>query len=198
MDVSMSSCLSWRWGCWCIFLLIPVHTLLKVALEERAALCTSRVLYAPVEKAHRQRGADSVYGKPMDYVEMVNTRVMGWGADIILQMMEVAKPVPLPPRHSWSEYLTPSVMAVLSLQSTWCFLFSALWSVISSDQVLSHLQLFVTPWTLARQASLSITTSQSLLKPMSIESVMSSNHLILCRPLLLLPPIPPSIRVFSN
>ena len=45
-----------------------------------------RVLYVPVEKAHRQRGADSGYGKPMDYVEMVNTRVMGWGADIILQM----------------------------------------------------------------------------------------------------------------
>ena len=142
--------------------------------------------------------ADSVYGKPTDYVEMVNTRVMGWGADIILQMMEVAKPVPLPPRHSWSGYLTPSVMAVLSLRSTWCFLFSALSSVISSDQVLSHVRLFVTPWAPACQASLSITTSQSLLKPMSIESVMPSNHLILCHPLLLPPPIPPSIRVFSN
>ena len=55
-----------------------------------------------------------------------------------------------------------------------------------------------TPWTVARQASLSITNSQSLLKLMSIESVMPSSHLILCRPLLLLPPIPPSIRVFSN
>ena len=58
--------------------------------------------------------------------------------------------------------------------------------------------LFATPWTAARQASLSITDSWSLLKLMSIESVMPSNHLILCRPLLLLPPIPPSIRVFSN
>ena len=56
----------------------------------------------------------------------------------------------------------------------------------------------MTPWTAACQASLSITNSQSLLKLMSIESVMPSNHLILCRPLLLLPPIPPSIRVFSN
>ncbi|CAI9152629.1 unnamed protein product [Rangifer tarandus platyrhynchus] len=56
----------------------------------------------------------------------------------------------------------------------------------------------VTPWTAAHQASLSITYSWSLLKLMSIESVMPSNHLILCRPLLLLPLIPPSIRVFSN
>ena len=54
------------------------------------------------------------------------------------------------------------------------------------------------PWIAARQASLSITNSRSLLKPMSIESVMPSNRLILCHPLLLLPPIPPSIRVFSN
>ena len=56
----------------------------------------------------------------------------------------------------------------------------------------------MTPWTAARQASLSITNSQSLLKLMSFESVMPSSHLILCHPLLLLPPIPPSIRVFSN
>ena len=62
----------------------------------------------------------------------------------------------------------------------------------------SHFQLFVTPWTVARQASLSITNSRSLLKLMSIESVMPSNHLILCHFLLLLPSIFPSIRVFSN
>ena len=70
----------------------------------------------------------------------------------------------------------------------------------SHDEVreLSHVQLFATPWTAARQASLSITNSRSLLKLMSIESVMPSNHLILCRPLLLLPSIFPSIRVFSN
>ena len=65
-------------------------------------------------------------------------------------------------------------------------------------QLLSHVQLFVIPWTAARQASLSITNSQSLLKLMSIETVMPSNHLILCCPLLLLPSIFPSIRVFSN
>ena len=65
-------------------------------------------------------------------------------------------------------------------------------------QWLSCVQLFETPWTAARQASLSITNSQSLLKLMSIELVMSSNHLILCLPLLLLPSIFPSIRVFSS
>ena len=68
----------------------------------------------------------------------------------------------------------------------------------SSVQSLSHMQLFVTPWTAVHHASLYITNTQSLLKLMSIESVMPSNHLILCRPLLLLPSIFPSIRVFSN
>ena len=68
----------------------------------------------------------------------------------------------------------------------------------SSGQSLSHVQLFVTPWIAAHQASLSITSSQSLPKLMSIESVMPSSHLILCCPLLLLPLIPPSIRVFSS
>ena len=68
----------------------------------------------------------------------------------------------------------------------------------SSVQSLSRVRPFVTPWITARQASLSITNSQSSLKLMSIESVMPSSYLILCRPLLLLPPIPPSIRVFSS
>ena len=68
----------------------------------------------------------------------------------------------------------------------------------SSVQSLSRVRLFATPWIIGCQASLSITNSQSSLKLMSIESVMPSSHLILCRPLLLLPPIPPSIRVFSN
>ena len=70
--------------------------------------------------------------------------------------------------------------------------------LFSLVQLLSHIRLFATPWTAACQASLSITSSQSLLKLMSIELVMPSNHLILCRPLLLLPSILPSIRVFSN
>ena len=68
----------------------------------------------------------------------------------------------------------------------------------SSVQSLSHVRLFVTPRIAARQASLSITNSRSSLRLTSIKSVMPSSHLILCRPLLLLPPIPPSIRVFSN
>ena len=69
---------------------------------------------------------------------------------------------------------------------------------VSSVQSLSRVQLFATPWTEARQAFLYITNTWSLPKPMSIESVMPSSHLILCRPLLLLPPIPPSIMVYSN
>ena len=72
------------------------------------------------------------------------------------------------------------------------------WIQFSLVQSLSCVWLFVTPWIAARQASLSITNSRGLLKLMSIESVMPFRHLILCRPLLLLPPIPPSIRVFSN
>ena len=69
---------------------------------------------------------------------------------------------------------------------------------VSSVQSLSRVQLFATPWTAAPQASLSITNSQSLLKLVFIKSVMPSNHLIVCRPLLLLPSIFPSIRIFFN
>ena len=65
-------------------------------------------------------------------------------------------------------------------------------------QSLSHVRLFATPWTAVHQASLSFTISQGLLKLMSFESVMPFNHIILCRPLLLLPSIFPSIRIFSN
>ena len=78
-------------------------------------------------------------------------------------------------------------------EMTWCSSVQ-----FSSFQSLSHVQLFVIPWTPECQASLSIINSQSLLKLMSIELVMTSNHLILCHPLLLLPPVFPSIRVFSN
>ena len=72
------------------------------------------------------------------------------------------------------------------------------YSSFSSVQSLSRVWLFVSPWTTARQASLSITNSRSPPKPVSVKSVMPSSHLILCCPLLLLPPILPSIRVFSN
>ena len=72
------------------------------------------------------------------------------------------------------------------------------WQLTVSLQSLSYVQLFATPWTVAYQASLSITNSRSLLKLKSVESVMSSNHLVLCEPLLLLSSILPSIRVFSK
>ena len=75
---------------------------------------------------------------------------------------------------------------------------SEVFQAFSSVQSLSRVRLFSTPWIAARQASLSITNSRSSLRLTSIESVMPSSHLVLCRPLLLLPPIPPSIRVFSN
>ena len=69
---------------------------------------------------------------------------------------------------------------------------------MSSVQSLSRVYIFATPWILAHQDSLSITNSQSLLKLMSIESVMPSNHLVFCHPLLIMPSVFPSIRVFSN
>ena len=78
-----------------------------------------------------------------------------------------------------------------------CINSSPLPGTLSSVQLLSRVRLFATPWTAARQASLSISNSRSLFRLMSIESVMSSNHFILCRPLLL-PSVFPSIRVFSN
>ena len=103
-------------------------------------------------------------------------------------------------------FIHSSITEYLIQQSLGCFYFLAIMNNaavnlevhISSVQSLSHVWLFVTPWFAAYQASLSITNFQSLLKLMSIELVMSSNHLILCRPLLLPPSIFLSIRVFSN
>ena len=87
----------------------------------------------------------------------------------------------------------PSALELLSGPST-----TGVPSTFSSVQSLSRVRLFVTPWITARQASLSITISWSSLRLRSIESAMPSSHLIICRPLLFLPPIPPSIRVLSN
>ena len=87
-------------------------------------------------------------------------------------------------------------MTTILVWSTFFFLTER--SVFSSVQLLSRVWLLATPWILAPQASLSITNSRSSLRLTSIESVMPSRHLILCRPLLLLPSIPPSIRVFSS
>ena len=97
--------------------------------------------------------------------------------------------------HLSSRHYTECFIGVSSLVLT-----KSLWSIIQyqSVQSLSRVRLFATPWTAARQASLSITNSRSPPKPMSIKSVIPSTHLILCRPLLLLPSIFPSIKVFAN
>ena len=89
-------------------------------------------------------------------------------------------------------------MLVTSVEKSDSDIYLYIFIQFSSVQSLSRVQLFATPWIAACQASLSITNSRSSLRLTSIESVMPSSHLILCHPLLLLPPIPPSIRVFSN
>ena len=101
--------------------------------------------------------------------------------------------------------ITEYLVGVKSVPGKWRNFLRSVWfkwhfstSHCQFSSVLSHVQLFATPWTAACQASLSITNSRSFLKLTSIESVMPSNHLILCHPLLLLPSIIPSIRVFSN
>ena len=93
---------------------------------------------------------------------------------------------------------SPSLLTAFSFFQSFTSVRYILSELLSSVQFSSVAQSCPTPWIAARQASLSITNSWSLLKLMSIELVMPSNHLILCRPLLLLPPIPPSLRVFSN
>ena len=109
--------------------------------------------------------------------------------------------------HSWKFHTTEVRTSEMVITvKTFCPCFTLIYCYIllsstpqfSSVQSLSHIWLFATPWIAARQSSLSITNSWSLLKLMPIESVMPSSHLILCRLLLLLPPSPPSIRVFSN
>ena len=97
-------------------------------------------------------------------------------------------------------FLAKHTLTIIPNNCVYCYLSKGFENVFRSVSVqsLSRVQLFVTPWITAHQASLSITNSQSSLRLTSIESVMASSHLILCHPLLLLPPIPPSIRVFSN
>ena len=88
--------------------------------------------------------------------------------------------------------------SIILLRNIFSSIFSVFIKPVQSVQSLSHVWLFATPWTAARQASLSITNSWNLLRLTPIELVMPSNHLILCCPLLLLPSIFPSIRIFSN
>ena len=101
-------------------------------------------------------------------------------------------------RHETEHYSSLKRKEILTHATMWMNLEDAVLNKISSVQSLSFVQLFVTPWTAACPASLSIINSQSLLKYISIESVVPSNHLILCHSLLLLPSVLPSIRVFSN
>ena len=105
-----------------------------------------------------------------------------------------------PQNCSWSDFCFPKKIFIWLPCGHPCQALTTLVSIqrFSSVQLLSRVQLFATPWTAAWQASLSITKSQSLLKLMSIQSVVPSNHLILCQPLLLPPSTFPSIRVFSN
>jgi len=115
-------------------------------------------------------------------------------------------PVWYPLCWSYSSHTVESTAHKISVYMKLTFLLGGVQKISKSDccyccsvlQSLSDIRLFATPWTAARQASLSFPVSPSLLKLMSIESMMPSNHLILCRPLLLLPSIFPSIRVFSN
>ena len=101
-------------------------------------------------------------------------------------------------RNFPTQALNPGLLHWGGFFTVWATKEACYHTLFSLVQSLSHVQLFATSWTAARQASLSITSSRSLPKPMSIESVMPSNHLMLCHPLLLLPSIFPSIRVFSN
>ena len=110
------------------------------------------------------------------------------------RMLEMASRLPFP---SIGDFPNPGIESA-SLSFFLIDVLIIIKSYISSVHLLSCVWLFATPWTAACQASLSITNSWSLLKLMSIESVMPSTHLILCHPLLLLHPIPPSIRVFPN
>ena len=99
-------------------------------------------------------------------------------------------------KDTLSALLVGKWISTIYRKSNWATYIKSL--QFSSVQLLSRVRLFATPWIAARQASLSITNSRSSLRLMSIESMMPSSHLILGRPLLLLPPIPPSIRVFSS
>ena len=120
-----------------------------------------------------------------DWATNTSTLLQERGLHIIEAL---AKAVIFPTAHNWMNE---------SLSQKWDRITSK-WIQFSSVQSLSHVWLFVTPWTAVHQASLSITNSRSSPKPMSTESVMPSNHLILCNPLLLLPSIFPSIRNFFN
>ena len=124
----------------------------------------------------------------------------GWNKWILVLLLEISGEMTSERMKRWSQSKNNTQLWIwLGMEVKYDAVKNSIASdQIRSDQSLSRVQLLVTPWIAARQASLSITNSRSSLRLTSIESVMPSSHLILCRPLLLLPPIPPSIRVFSN
>ena len=126
---------------------------------------------------------------PLGWTDWISLQSRGLSR--VFSNTTVQKHIPFIPSQKSSDI-------ILACQASLSMEFSRQEYQFSSVQSLSHVRLFATPWTAAWQASLSITNSWSPPKPMSIESVMPSNHLILCRPLLLLPSIFPSIRVFSS
>ena len=136
---------------------------------------------------------------PMDY-SPPGSSVHGILQARILECVAIpfSKASSWPRDQTWVSHIEGRFFTIWATRKAPCPKWSQLSVQFSSVQSLSHVWLFVTPWITARQASLSITISWSSLRLTSIESVMPSSHLILCCPLLLLPPIPPSIRIFSN
>ena len=130
-----------------------------------------------------------------NYLDSLSNKsiAQGWGRKMLPYFMNCKWNIICFRKTAW--FL---ILGVNKFQNTFIFNLRMLLRFISSVQSLSHVWLLVTPWTEARQASLSINSSRSLLKLMSIKSGMSFNHLLLYRPLLLLPSIFPRVRVFSH
>ena len=137
---------------------------------------------------------------PLEKGMAIHSRILAWEIPWIEKPSELQSVGSHRVRQDWSEWAwTRFIIKYLLLTNLCnCVILELHFCSFSSDQLLSHIRLFVTPWAAACQASLSITNSWSLLRLMPIESAMPSNHLILCHPLLLLPSVFPSIRVFSN
>ena len=135
--------------------------------------------------------------KKSDSFSVSSSLLLLWRQGWLLQVVYMS---PLKPEVLWWDYFSLQLtLTYFNIQIYFNLQVCSLWWYqFSSVQLLSRVWLFATPRIAACQASLSITNSRSSPRLMSIESVMPSSHLILCRPLLLLPPIPPSIRVFSN
>ena len=129
----------------------------------------------------------------------IHSRILAWEIPWIEKPSELQSVGSHRVRQDWSEWAWTRfiIKYLLFTNLRYCIILELHFCRFSSDQSLSHVRLFVTPWAAACQASLSITNSWSLLRLMPIESVMPSNHLILCCPLLLPPSIFPSIRVFQ-